>query len=193
VGLFRPYERPEAESSEPEPNPADPATAARQPARKETPTPSRREAEAARRERMNPSLSPKEVKARERAARAALRDERVAKAESTPGKLLMRDFVDSHKGVAQWSMPILMITLAFSLVVSSFSTEAAVLVTTITYGIFLLIGLDLFLMWRKYRRLHTERLPKVPLKGLLGYMINRAINLRRLRMPAPRVKPGDPI
>jgi hypothetical protein len=193
VGLFRPYERPEAESSEPEPTPADPASAGRQPSRKETPTPSRRDAEAARRERLNPSLSPKEAKARERAARNALRDERLVKAESTPGKVLVRDLVDSHKGIAQWAMPILMITLAFSLVVSSFSSDAAMLVTILTYGVFLLIAVDLFRMWRKYKLLHAERLPKVPLKGLLGYMINRAINMRRLRMPAPRVKPGDQI
>ena len=39
----------------------------------------------------------------------------------------------------------------------------------------------------------AERLPGQPLKGMLGYMINRSINLRRLRLPAPRVKPGDEI
>ena len=33
----------------------------------------------------------------------------------------------------------------------------------------------------------------VKYKGMLGYMINRSINLRRLRLPAPRVKPGDEI
>jgi hypothetical protein len=48
-------------------------------------------------------------------------------------------------------------------------------------------------MWTKYKKLHAARLPNVPLKGLLAYMLNRAINLRRLRMPAPRVKPGDEI
>lgn len=192
MGLFRPYERPEQAATEPQPAPA-PASDPAKPARKDAPTPSRREAEAARRERLNPTLSPKEAKARERAARAALRDEQFARTEGTPGKVLMRDFVDSHRGVAQWSMPILMLTLAVSLVISSISLDAAVLVTGFTYSVFLLIALDLFLMWRRYKRLHAERLPNVPVKGLLAYMVNRAINVRRLRLPSPRVKPGDPI
>ena len=36
-------------------------------------------------------------------------------------------------------------------------------------------------MWRRFKKLAAERIPNVPLKGLLGYMINRAINVRRLR------------
>lgn len=192
MGLFRPYERPEQAATEPQPAPATASDPAK-PARKDAPTPSRREAEAARRERLNPTLSPKEARVKERAARAALRDERFARTEGTPGKVLMRDFVDAHRGVAQWSMPILMLTLAVSLVISSISLDAAVLVTGFTYSVFLLIALDLFLMWRRYKRMHAERLPNVPVKGLLAYMVNRAINVRRLRLPAPRVKPGDPV
>lgn len=192
MGLFRPYERPEANDAPPEPTRVvipDPS----KPVKKDAPTPSRREAEAARRERLNPSLSKKEARARERAAKSKLRDEQFAKTEAAPGKVLVRDFVDAHRGVAQWSMPVLMITLAFSLLVSSWNTNVAAAVTAFTYSIFLLIALDIFLMWRKYRKLHAERLPGVPTKGLLAYMLNRAINVRRLRMPAPRVKPGDQI
>lgn len=190
--MFRPYERSEAGSEQPEPKPevaGDPT----KPAKKEVPTPSRREAEAARRERLNPTLSPKEARARERAAKNALRDEQFAKSEGVPGKVLMRDFVDSHRGIAQWAMPILMITLAISLFVSSFSADAAILVTSFTYSVFFLIALDIFLMWRRFKKLAAERIPDVPLKGLFAYMLNRAINLRRLRLPAPRVKPGDKI
>lgn len=191
MGLFRPYERSASDAAEPEPTPA--ATDPAKPARKDAPTPSRREAEAARRERLNPTLSAKELRVRERSAKNALRDEQFTRTESAPGKVLMRDFVDSRKSISQWSMPLLMVTLAISLVISSLSTSAALIVTWFTYSLFILIAADLFLMWRKYKRLHAERLPNEPLKGLLGYMINRAINLRRLRLPAPRVKPGDTI
>lgn len=192
MGLFRPYERHEASTPEPEPTPVVIPNPAK-PAGKDAPTPTRREAEAARRERLNPTLSPKEAKARERAAKAAQRNEQFARTENTPGKVLMRDFVDSRRGIAQWSMPLLMIMLAFSLLMSSFNNDLAILVTGVTYAVFLLIAVDIFLMWRQYKRLHAERLPKEPLKGLLAYMLNRAINVRRLRMPAPRVKPGDKI
>ena len=190
MALFRPYDR--SESAKPEPTPAETA-AHPKPAKKEAPTPSRRDAVAARRERLNPTLSAKEMRIKDRAAKNAMRDEQFARTEGTPGKLLMRDFIDSRRSVAGYSMPILMVTLAFSLLVSSFSTEAAYLVTWFTYAIFALIGIDIFVMWTRYKKLHAQRLPNVPLKGLLPYMLNRAINLRRLRLPAPRVKPGDEI
>ena len=199
MGLFRPYERSEADQPKPEAasSPADAsassAVEAGKPVKKELPTPSRREAEAARRERLNPTLSPKEAKARDRAAKAALRDEQFARTEGTPLKVLMRDFVDSHRGVAQYSMPILMVTLAVSLLLTNFSQELAVGVTMFTYAMFLMIALDVFLMWRRFKKLAAERLPGQPLKGMLGYLINRSINLRRLRMPKARVKRGDPI
>ena len=190
MALFRPYNR--SESAKPEPAPTGTSEHARSP-KKEVPTPSRREAEAARRERLNPTLSPKDMRVKERAARNALRDEQFVRTENAPGKVLMRDFIDSRRSVAGYSMPILMVTLAFSLLVSSFSTEAAFFVTWLTYAIFAVIAGDIFLMWRKYKALHADRLHNVPVKGLLGYMLNRSINLRRLRLPAPRVKPGDEI
>ena len=61
-----------------------------------------------------------------------------------PGKVLMRDFIDSRRSIAGYSMPILMVTLAFSLLVSSFSADAAYLVTWFTYAIFALIGVYVF-------------------------------------------------
>ena len=190
MALFRPYGR--SDSAKPESKPAETADQARS-AKKEVPTPSRRDAEAARRERLNPTLSAKEMKVRERASKNALRDEQFARTEGTSGKLLIRDFIDSRRSIAGYSMPILMVTLAFSLLVSSISADVAFLATWITYGIFAVIAIDIFLMWTKYKKLHAQRLPNVPLKGLLPYMLNRSINLRRLRLPPPRVKPGDEI
>ena len=190
MALFRPYDR--SEKALPEPKPAVTADQAK-PAKKEVPTPSRREAEAARRERLNPTLSPKEMRVKERQSRNALRDEQFVRTESAPGKVLLRDFIDSRRSVAGYSMPVLMVTLAISLLASSFSADAAFFVTWLTYGVFALIALDIFVMWRKFKKLHAERLPNEPTKGLLAYMLNRSINLRRLRLPAPRVKPGDEI
>jgi hypothetical protein len=36
----------------------------------------------------------------------------------------------------------------------------------------------------------AERLPGAPTRGLMMYGINRAIQIRRFRMPAPRIKRG---
>lgn len=190
MGLFRPYQRNESAGEQPGP---EPAAEPGKPAKKDTPTPTRREAEAARRERLNPTLTPKEARKKQRQAQAALRDDQFKAAESAPGKVLMRDFVDARKGLAGWSMPILMGTLALSLVVGPLGTGAVSIVSYFTWLVFGMIGFDVFLMWRQFKKLAAQRLPGTPLKGLLAYGINRSINLRRLRIPAPRVKPGDPI
>lgn len=190
MGLFRPYQRNESTPEQPSQGPgAEPG----KPTKKEAPTPTRKEAEAARRERLNPTLTPKEAKKKQREAQNALRDSQFKAAESAPGKMLMRDHVDSRKGLAGWSMPILMGTLALSLAVGPMGTGAVSLVSYFTWFMFGLIGFDLYLMWRQFKKLAAERLPGTPMKGLLAYGINRSINLRRLRIPAPRVKPGDKI
>lgn len=191
MGLFRPYERQtDATPALPE---SSEGAASGKPEKKGIPTPSRKEAEAARRERLNPTLSPKESRARERQTKRAQRDEYFVKAESTPNRVLMRDLVDAHRGASQYTMPILMVTLAVSLMLSGVSPNLAIVVTALTYVVFGAIVLDIALLWRRYKKLAAERIPKEPLKGMLGYLINRTINLRRLRTPAPRVKPGDKI
>lgn len=190
MGFFRPNQRNE---STPEQPAAPLAAESGRPVKKDAPTPSRKEAEAARRERLNPSLTPKEAKQKQRQAQNAMRDAQFRAAEGTPGKVLVRDFVDARKGLAGWSMPLLMGTLALSLIVGPLGTAAVSVVSYFTWAIFAFIAFDLFLMWRDFKKLAAERLPDTPLKGLLAYAINRSINLRRLRIPAPRVKPGDKI
>ena len=192
MGLFRPYKRTEPAVE----NPATPAEAASSPSgpiRKDAPTPTRREAEQARRERVNPTLTPKQAKAKERQARYDQREAAMRVQEAQPGKVLMRDWVDSRPGLAQYSMPVLMTMLMVSLLVTGLGTLAVAIISYGTWVVMLMILADLFFMWRGYKKLHAERLPREPLKGLLSYGINRSINLRRLRLPKPRVKRGDPI
>ena len=189
MALFRPYQRTEAPAEEP----ATPASDSAKPAGKAAPTPTRREAEQARRERLNPTLTPKQARARERQARGQQRDTQMQAQEAQPGRVLMRDWVDSGRGLAQYSMPLLMLMLMISLLVTSFGTLLTAIMSYATWLVMLLIVADLFFMWRGYKKLHAERLPREPLKGLLSYGINRSINLRRLRLPKPRVNRGDSI
>lgn len=190
MALFRPSENTDpAAGDSPPATPSDPA----KPAKKQVPTPSRKAAEEARRQRLHPTLTKKEAKAQERGARSAQRDEQFRKTESQPGKVLIRDFIDSRKGISSFAMPILMGSLLISLLATSLGTVVVALTSYLTWFIMLLIAFDVFMMWRAYKKLHAERLPNEPLKGLLAYGLNRAINLRRLRAPAPRVKPGDTI
>lgn len=192
VGLFRPYQRTESASEEPA-APVEAEATRSAPVRKDAPTPTRKEAEQARRERLNPTLTPKQARAKERQARVQQRDTQVQAQEAQPGRVLMRDWVDSRRGLAQYSMPLLMLMLMISLLVTSFGTLLTAMMSYATWLVMLLIVADLFIMWRGYKKLHAERLPREPLKGLLSYGVNRSINLRRLRLPKPRVNRGDPI
>ena len=46
-------------------------------------------------------------------------------------------------------------------------------------------------MWRGFKKVLAARLPKVSPKGLLMYGMNRCIQIRRFRMPPPRIKRGE--
>ena len=55
----------------------------------------------------------------------------------------------------------------------------------------LVIVVDASLIRRSLRRLLAERLPGESTRGLTVYAVMRALQIRRFRVPAPRVGPGD--
>lgn len=199
MGFFRPYERSEdaAKPSEPAKSVASSeASSKRQvptPAKKAAATPTRKEAEAARRERLNPTLSPADQRKADRATKAKQRDESWSKVDQGPGRVLLRDFIDSRKGMAQWWMPVVISTLALALAVMYIYPDGAMVATFVPYLALAALALHVFVLWRQYKALHAERLPNESLRGLLIYLINRIISLRRFRVPLPRVNPGDEI
>ncbi len=66
-----------------------------------------------------------------------------------------------------------------------------VISTVLMYLFILAVLLDGFLIWRGFKRLLATRAPQAPTRGLLMYAINRSIQIRRFRLPRPRVKRGD--
>lgn len=156
---------------------------------KAAPTPKRKDAEAARRLRVNPQLSPKDAKKAARREATLERQKRFRDAENTPGKALIRDWVDSRFNPGVYIMPVVMALLVVSLVFPAFAAP-------ITYAAYAFIGLvivDMVLMWRGFKKLAAQRIPGEPLKGLLYYAFNRAITFRRARSPKPTVNRGDQI
>jgi hypothetical protein len=58
--------------------------------------------------------------------------------------------------------------------------------------VFLLVAvIDVFLMWRGFKKVLADRLPRASTRGLLMYGMNRCIQIRRFRIPPPRVKRGE--
>jgi Protein of unknown function (DUF3043) len=67
----------------------------------------------------------------------------------------------------------------------------AQLATAVMYMFILAVLLDGFIMWRGFKRVLAARLPKASPKGLLMYGMTRGTQIRRFRMPAPRLKRGQ--
>jgi len=190
VGLFRPYDRSEDASASAASNTSTAESTAK---KKKVPTPTRREAEAARRERLHPTLSPSEQRQRDREAKTRNREEAWKKVDDEPGRILLRNFIDSRKGITQLWMPVIIGALALALAAMYINPEVAVYATFFPYLALFALAIHIFELWRQFKVLHAERLPNESVRGLLMYMINRIISLRRFRMPAPTVKPGDEI
>lgn len=160
--------------------------------KKEGPTPSRKEAEAARKARVNPTLSKKERRRRESEAERRDRMEVAGRRDSDPGRTLMRDVVDSKFRLGEIVMPVLLLVLAASLFLGQ-NAALANGVMILFYLIVLAVFVDLIMMWRQFTKLLAERLPGQSRSGLFFYGMNRTLQIRRWRIPAPRVKRGDKI
>jgi hypothetical protein len=184
VALFR-------RNSDPAPAPEpDPETTTGIGGKKDRPTPSRREAEAARRQRVNKTLTNRE--SRQVAARQARAERlrRLGDRERAPEKALMRDYVDARLNLGEFLLPAVVVILAIT-VLGSYLPEIAVITTLAMYLFIFAVIADEFLMWRGFKRVLAERLPNAPTKGLLMYGMTRSTQLRRFRMPPPRIKRGE--
>ncbi|HYP46766.1 MAG TPA: DUF3043 domain-containing protein [Propionibacteriaceae bacterium] len=175
---------------EPEPTPAElEARAGR--AKKDRPTPSRREAEAARRQRVNRTLTKKEARAAASRQARARRMQSIHARENVPEKALMRDYIDARFSLGELLLPSLAVILITSLLGSRFPQVTVIA----TLGMYLFLLLVLFdatvVMWRGFKKVLAARLPQTPTKGLLLYGMNRCIQIRRFRMPPPRIKRGQ--
>jgi hypothetical protein len=182
VALFR---RSAPKESVPEPvAPALPG------AKKDRPTPTRKEAEAARRQRVTRTLSKKEARAESSRHSRAERMKALNAREAAPEKALLRDYIDARFNLGEFLLPSLVVILALTFLSQSLP-QVSVISTLVMYLFLLAVIVDSALMWRGFKKLLAVRVPRASTRGLLMYGVNRAIQIRRFRMPAPRVKRGE--
>lgn len=158
---------------------------------KNRPTPSRREAEAARMARLHPELDPKKAKEMNREAQSTSRRNQMAAVDSQPERELLRDVIDARFNIGEFALPVMLLIL-----VVTFIPDLQAYAELTLYAMWLVvaaIAFDLFLAWRTFKKLATERIPGRSLKGMVFYAWNRQMAMRRWRMPAPRVKRGEAI
>ena len=179
--------------------PRSPAEAA-----KGRPTPKRSEAERNRRQpitgsgsRSRAPASPRtpEEKARARGDRAR-KYEAMKQGESWalnprdrgPAKALARDYIDSKRRISEYYMYILVLLLAAVFLRNKTEQQY---ISPLVLVLVVIIVIDAQVIRRSLRKLVGERLPGESTRGLTMYAVMRALQIRRFRMPAPRVRPGD--
>jgi Protein of unknown function (DUF3043) len=165
------------------------------------PTPKRSEAE---RRRRQPYSAPADRKAagqqsrgRDRAARAR-RTEAMRRGENWalprkdqgPVRALARDYVDSKRSISEYYM-FGVLVLVVLLFLPALRKSAV-----IDYAVLLLLAViitESVITGGRVIKLASQRFPGESTRGIRMYAAIRGTQLRRLRMPAPRVKPGDKI
>jgi hypothetical protein len=101
---------------------------------------------------------------------------------------LARDYVDAHRRPSEFYMYALILLL-----VALFVHDKALnsYVSYLVMALVAVIVIDGFFIRRALSKLIAERLPGESTRGLTMYAVMRALQIRRMRMPTPRLKPGD--
>jgi hypothetical protein len=162
------------------------------------PTPSRKDAEAARKQTLKIPADPKAAKkaARQRAgqeraqAQAALRsgDERHLPArDAGPVKAFAREYVDSRISAGEFFIPV-----AVAVLVLGFIKAPAVAQLLVWVWVLMLVAVvvDSVYLWFRLSRLLPAKFPHETVRGAVPYAIMRSLQIRRLRLPRPKVKVG---
>jgi uncharacterized membrane protein YecN with MAPEG domain len=169
------------------------------PGGKGRPTPKRAEAEKRRRQPITAPTNRKEaykrvrerqstdrVKAREGMARGE--EKYLLKRDKGPVRRLARDYVDARRTVGSYMMYVLFAIVVLSLLPIAAAKLLVIFAPGLLLGVVLVEGL---LLSRGVKKLAAERHPDESTKGVGMYAAMRAMQIRRLRVPAPQVKPGQ--
>ncbi|MCX6416839.1 MAG: DUF3043 domain-containing protein [Actinobacteria bacterium] len=163
------------------------------------PTPKRKESESARKLGISVPKDPKAARraasARDREARAKSRAGLMAgdpaffpRRDAGPVKAQVRDYVDRRRTVGEFFVPFAFVVLLLGLINNPTVQTTVVYVWT---SVLLLVVLDTILVGILLGRSLRKDFPqKSDRKGAVSYGVLRALQLRRFRIPPPRIKAG---
>jgi Protein of unknown function (DUF3043) len=109
-----------------------------------------------------------------------------------PAKRLARDYVDAHRRPMEFYLYALVL-LIIALFAGKSNSAVGNYMQIFLLVIIAVIVVDAVLLRRSVFRVVRKQLPGESTSGLAFYAIMRALQLRRMRQPAPRVRPGDNI
>jgi hypothetical protein len=163
------------------------------------PTPKRKDVESARKQGISVPKDPKAAKRaareRDRMARATSRAGLMAgdpnffpRRDAGPVKATVRDYIDRRRTVGEYFVPFAFIILILGLIDNATLQVVVIYVWT---AILLLVVLDTLLIGILLgKSLRNEFPEKAQRKGAVSYGVLRALQLRRFRIPPPRIRPG---
>jgi hypothetical protein len=163
------------------------------------PTPKRSDAE---RRRRQPYSAPGDRKTAARQSRTRDRGERARKYDAMKRgeewalaprdkgsvKALARDYVDSRRRISEYYMYILLVLLVILLLKN---TALDAIVYPLVLVLVVVMVIEGFFISRGVKKLAAQRYPGESTRGVTRYAIMRALQIRRFRMPSPRVGPGS--
>jgi hypothetical protein len=166
------------------------------------PTPKRSEAEGRRRQPFNAPTDKKaayqQSRNRDRATRqrkveAMKRGEEWAlpRKDQGPVRGLARDYVDSRRTLSEFYLYGVVVLLA-ALFIPALHKNS-LLIDYVVLAILVVLLTEAYFIGRKVISLAQQRYPGESTRGIRFYAAIRGTQMRRLRMPAPRVKRGSKI
>jgi len=107
-----------------------------------------------------------------------------------PVKALVRDYVDSRRRISEYYMYVMLI-LVLLLFIRVPAVQHAAEPIVLVLIVFVIV--DALLLRMNLKRLIPQRLPGQSARGVTIYAVFRALQIRRFRMPPPRVTPGTKV
>jgi len=101
---------------------------------------------------------------------------------------LARDYVDAHRRPSEYYMYALVVLL---ILLVSHDKALNNYMSYLVAALVAVIVIDGFFIRRALAKLIAERAPGESLRGVTMYAVMRALQIRRLRVPTPYLKPGD--
>ncbi|GAA2099570.1 DUF3043 domain-containing protein [Actinomadura alba] len=170
------------------------------PGGKGKPTPKRSEAEKRRRQPITaPPKDRKEAvrklrarqaedRAKARAGMARGEEKYLQKRDRGPVRALARDYVDARRTIGSYLMWAFIVMFMVSLLPYMFAKLLVPLAFPVLLALALIEGV---LISRQVKKLATQRFPAENQRGIGLYAALRSMQLRRLRIPNPRLRPGE--
>jgi hypothetical protein len=163
------------------------------------PTPKRSEAEKLRRQPITAPKNRKEAyrKVRERQAddRSKARegmargdDKYLQKRDKGPVRRFARDYVDARRTLGSYLMWVMFAVVLVSLMPIYTAKVLVLFAPPLLLGAVLIEGL---IISRRVKQLAAERFPDEEQRGVGLYAALRAMQIRRMRIPKPQVRPGE--